>query len=129
MSSFARGRQQISLILRICIVKRKGNGRRPRCGVRLSRIDERATPGRPITDYVSPSSPIVVLDSGLGGLTVVRAIRQALPHDDVLYFGDPARLPYGSKSADTVTTFVRQIIRYLRPYEPKHVVIGCNTAT
>jgi glutamate racemase len=78
---------------------------------------------------VSPSSPIVVLDSGLGGLTVVRAIRQALPHDDVLYFGDTARLPYGSKSADTVTTFVRQIISYLRPYEPKHVVIGCNTAT
>jgi len=78
---------------------------------------------------VSPSSPIVVFDSGLGGLTVVRALRTALPQEDVLYFGDTARLPYGSKSNETVTTFVRQIIAYLRPYEPKHVVIGCNTAT
>jgi glutamate racemase len=78
---------------------------------------------------MSPSSPIVVMDSGLGGLTVVRAIRQALPHEDVLYFGDTARLPYGSKSPQTVTTFVRQIISFFRSYEPKHVVIGCNTAT
>jgi glutamate racemase len=78
---------------------------------------------------VSPSSPIVVLDSGLGGLTVVRAIRETLPQEDVLYFGDTARVPYGSKSAETVTQFVRQIIAYLRPHEPKHVVIGCNTAT
>jgi glutamate racemase len=78
---------------------------------------------------VSPSSPIVVLDSGLGGLTVVRAIREELPHEDVVYFGDTARLPYGGKSAETVTTFVRQIISFLRPHDPKHVVIACNTAT
>jgi glutamate racemase len=78
---------------------------------------------------VSPRSPIVVLDSGLGGLTVVRAVRAALPHEDLLYFGDTARVPYGGKSAETVTTFVRQIISFLRPHEPKHVVIGCNTAT
>jgi glutamate racemase len=78
---------------------------------------------------LSPESPIVVLDSGLGGLTVVRALRAALPYDDILYFGDTARLPYGSKSAATVTTFVRQIISYLRPHRPKHVVIACNTAT
>jgi glutamate racemase len=78
---------------------------------------------------VSPESPIVVLDSGLGGLTVVRALRAALPYDDILYFGDTARLPYGSKSAATVSRFVRQIITYLRPHRPKHVVIACNTAT
>jgi glutamate racemase len=78
---------------------------------------------------VSPSSPIVVMDSGLGGLTVVRALRAALPQEDVLYFGDTARVPYGSKSPETVTTFVRQIIQFFKPYEPKHVVIGCNTAT
>lgn len=78
---------------------------------------------------MSPSSPIVVLDSGLGGLTVVRALHAALPDEDVLYFGDTARLPYGTKTADTVSTFVRQIITYLRPYDPKHVVIACNTAT
>jgi glutamate racemase len=77
----------------------------------------------------SALSPIVVLDSGLGGLTVVRAIRQVLPAEDIVYFGDTARLPYGSKSAATVTNFVRQIITYLYPLDPKHVVIACNTAT
>jgi glutamate racemase len=78
---------------------------------------------------MSPDSPIVVLDSGLGGLTVVRALRAAMPGEDVLYFGDTARLPYGSKTASTVTTFVHQIISYLRPHDPRHVLIGCNTAT
>ena len=78
---------------------------------------------------MSPASPIVVLDSGLGGLTVVRALRSALPEEDIVYFGDTARLPYGSKTAATVTTFVRQIISFLRPLEPKHVVMACNTAT
>jgi glutamate racemase len=77
----------------------------------------------------SPTSPIVVLDSGLGGLTVVRALQNAMPGEDILYFGDTARVPYGSKSASTVTQFVRQIISYLLNYEPKHVVIACNTAT
>jgi glutamate racemase len=77
-----------------------------------------------------PSSrPIIVLDSGLGGLTVARAIRRALPQEDVLYFGDTARLPYGSKTADTVSTFVKQIVAYLLPFNPKHVVLACNTAT
>ncbi len=75
------------------------------------------------------SSPIVVLDSGLGGLTVVRALRRVLPGEDIVYFGDTARLPYGSKTAATVTGFVRQIIGYLEPLRPKHVVIACNTAT
>jgi glutamate racemase len=75
------------------------------------------------------NSPIVVLDSGLGGLTVARAIREVLPLEDIVYFGDSARVPYGAKSPETVTTFVRQIIAYTRPLKPKHVVIACNTAT
>jgi glutamate racemase len=62
-------------------------------------------------------------------LTVVKAIRNVLPHEQIIYFGDTARLPYGSKSGATVTEFVRQIIQYLRPYDAKHVVIACNTAT
>jgi glutamate racemase len=78
---------------------------------------------------MSPSSPIIVLDSGLGGLTVVGALRKVLPGEDIVYFGDTARLPYGSKTAATVTGFVQQIIAYLRPHDPKHVVIACNTAT
>ena len=75
------------------------------------------------------NAPIVVLDSGLGGLTVARAIRQELPHEHVVYFGDTARLPYGSKTGTAVSQFVRQIIGYLRPLNPKHVVLACNTAT
>src|SRR5947207_13387217 len=86
-------------------------------------------PGLLFTPPMPIQSPIVVLDSGLGGLTVVRALRQVLPHDDIVYFGDTARLPYGEKTAPTVTAFVRQIITYLRPFDAKHVVIACNTAT
>src|SRR2546430_1378788 len=78
----------------------------------------------------SPASrPIVVLDSGLGGLTVARALRDSLPLEDIVYFGDTARLAYGSKTAGTVTQFVNQIIHHLSPLNPKHVVIACNTAT
>jgi glutamate racemase len=74
-------------------------------------------------------APIVVLDSGLGGLTVVQAMHRAMPHERFVYFGDTARLPYGSKTAATVTLFVRQIIEFLQPLDPKHVVIACNTAS
>src|SRR5438105_8226956 len=77
----------------------------------------------------SPDAPIVILDSGLGGLTVVRAIHALLPAERIVYFGDTARLPYGSKTDSTVTRFVKQIIAHLLPHEPKHVVIACNTAT
>lgn len=77
----------------------------------------------------SNDAPIVVLDSGLGGLTVVQALHRALPHEQIVYFGDTARLPYGSKTAKVVTLFVRQIIDYLLPFRPKHVVIACNTAS
>jgi glutamate racemase len=77
----------------------------------------------------SASTPIAVVDSGLGGLTVAAALRQALPAEDLVYFGDTAHLPYGNKSADTVFGFIRQIIRFLLPMHPKHVVIACNTAT
>src|SRR3954454_22109248 len=86
------------------------------------------TPYAPFGSH-SPSTPIVVLDSGLGGLTVARALREVLPMEDVLYFGDTARLPYGSKAPATIQTFVKQIISYLRPLQPKHVIIACNTAT
>ena len=75
------------------------------------------------------SSPILVIDSGLGGLTVVHCLRKTLPHENLIYFGDTARVPYGAKTTATVTSFVRQIIACMRRYEPKHVVIACNTAT
>ena len=75
------------------------------------------------------ASPILILDSGLGGLTVAGAIRRAMPGEDLIYFGDTARVPYGCKSAGTVAGFVKQIVNFIQPYRPKHVVIACNTAT
>lgn len=73
--------------------------------------------------------PIFVLDSGLGGLTVVEALRRRLPAERIIYFGDTARLPYGSKTRQTVGAFVKQIIEWGLPFKPKHVVIACNTAS
>lgn len=78
---------------------------------------------------MTSTSPIAIIDSGLGGLTVARAVRRALPGEAIVYFGDTARLPYGNKTGETVMRFVAQIIAYLRRYDPKHVVLACNTAT
>jgi glutamate racemase len=78
---------------------------------------------------MSPESPIAILDSGIGGLAVAAALSARLPHEKILYFGDTARTPYGWKSARTVSGFVRQIVHYLRGYDPKHILIACNTAT
>ena len=72
-------------------------------------------------------NPIFVLDSGLGGLTVVKALLKRLPGERIVYFGDTARLPYGSKTSATVTSFIRQIIQFGSQFRPKRVVIACNT--
>ena len=74
-------------------------------------------------------APVAVVDSGLGGLTVVRQLRAALPGEHVVYLGDTARVPYGGKGAATVTGFLAQVVAFLRPMRPKHVVVACNTAT
>jgi glutamate racemase len=75
------------------------------------------------------SQPIAVFDSGLGGLTVVRALRQHLPHESVVYFGDTARVPYGNKSSPTVEQFAAQNCRFLLRFDPKLVIVACNTAS
>jgi len=72
---------------------------------------------------------IGVFDSGLGGLTVVRELRQRLPAEHVVYFGDTARVPYGSKSSQVVTLFARQISEFLLRFDPKLIVVACNTAS
>ena len=73
--------------------------------------------------------PIGVFDSGVGGLTVVNEIIKALPYEQLIYFGDTARVPYGAKSAETVTKFSRQIFRYLLSHNVKAIVIACSTAS
>lgn len=72
---------------------------------------------------------IAVFDSGIGGLTVVRALRSRLPHEDVVYFGDTARVPYGSKSQQTVLRFARENCEFLLRMNPKLIVAACNTAS
>jgi glutamate racemase len=74
-------------------------------------------------------APIGVFDSGLGGLTVARALRSLLPQETLVYFGDTARLPYGTKSASTVHRFTRQCLRFLMGMRPKLLVVACNTAS
>jgi glutamate racemase len=73
--------------------------------------------------------PIGVFDSGVGGLTVLRALTEHLPHEDFLYLGDTARLPYGTKSAETVARYSVRAAEALVQREIKALVVACNTAS
>jgi len=75
------------------------------------------------------TAAIGVFDSGLGGLTTVRAIQETLPHESVIYFGDTAHLPYGDKSPETLQGYTREITRFLIEQGVKTVVVACNTAS
>jgi glutamate racemase len=75
------------------------------------------------------ASPIGIFDSGMGGLTVVRALRAHLPYENFVYLGDTARLPYGTKSGDTVTRYAVQAARALIARDIKMLVVACNTAS
>ena len=72
---------------------------------------------------------IGVFDSGVGGLTVVREIARRLPGEDIVYFGDTARVPYGTKSPGTVLRFAREDLEFLRTRRVKIVVVACNTVS
>jgi glutamate racemase len=77
-----------------------------------------------------PARPrIGVFDSGVGGLTVLRALTRYVPNADYLYFGDTARLPYGTKSRETVAKYAIQAARYLESQHIEMLVVGCNTAS
>ena len=73
--------------------------------------------------------PIAFFDSGLGGLTSVQELHRLLPEEKVIYYGDTARTPYGSKSPDTIRRFATQIVDYLVSKDPKMIIIACNTVT
>lgn len=74
-------------------------------------------------------SPIGVFDSGLGGLTALRAIYHLMPHESLVYFGDTARVPYGSKSTETIVRYSLEILEFLKSKHVKTVVVACNTAS
>src|SRR5436190_15201019 len=73
--------------------------------------------------------PIGMFDSGVGGLTVLREVMKQLPHESTIYFGDTARVPYGSKSRDAIVRFSLEIGQFLLQEQVKMIVVACNTAS
>lgn len=82
-----------------------------------------------MSDKPKIEAPIGIFDSGLGGLTVVKAIRERMPSEDVIYYGDTAHVPYGSKSKETIVGFTNDAVRFFLDHSVKCIVIACNTAT
>lgn len=75
------------------------------------------------------AAPIGVFDSGVGGLTVLRELYRQLPHESVIYFGDTARLPYGTRSPEQILQFVREILTWMVQQGVKMVIMACNTSS
>ena len=73
--------------------------------------------------------PIGVFDSGLGGLTVVKEIMKLLPYEDIVYFGDTGRVPYGTKSNETIIKYARQDEKFLLSKDVKLIVAACGTVS
>ena len=82
-----------------------------------------------MTNLQENEKPIAVFDSGLGGLTVFREILRQLPDENLIYFGDTARVPYGSKSRETIIHYTEQILNFLRTKQVKAIVVACNTVS
>ncbi|MBX2974790.1 MAG: glutamate racemase [Ignavibacteriaceae bacterium] len=80
-------------------------------------------------ENLDSNKPIGVFDSGIGGLTVVRQLISVLPNEDIIYFGDTARVPYGSKSNATVIEYSIQNAKFLLEHKVKAIVVACNTAS
>lgn len=90
--------------------------------------------GNSVTEWSKQSgsvkeAPIGLFDSGVGGLTVLREIYRQLPHESIVYFGDTARLPYGTRSASEILQFVREIMTWMMQQEVKMVIMACNTSS
>ena len=74
-------------------------------------------------------SPIGVFDSGLGGLSTVRAIKKLLPNEDIVYFGDTGRVPYGTRSNETIESYTAQDIKFLQTFDCKMIAVACGTVS
>ncbi len=73
--------------------------------------------------------PIGVFDSGLGGLTAVKELMNLMPGEDIIYFGDTGRVPYGSRSKDTIIKYAREDAEFLKHFDPKAIVVACGTVS
>lgn len=82
-----------------------------------------------VSDVTKIRLPIGVFDSGVGGLTVLQEIYRQLPNESILYFGDTARLPYGTRSQDEIIQFVREILHWMVGRGVKLVIMACNTSS
>ena len=78
---------------------------------------------------MSSIAPIGAFDSGMGGLTVVKELMQQLPNEQIIYYGDTARVPYGDKSKETILTYARQIMNFLVEQGVKAIIVACNTVS
>ncbi|HCU57559.1 MAG TPA: glutamate racemase [Anaerolineaceae bacterium] len=78
---------------------------------------------------MNPQQPIGIFDSGVGGLSVLRAVRRELPCEDILYLGDQAHIPYGQRDKEQIREFSRAVTRYLLAQGAKLIVVACNTAS
>jgi len=79
--------------------------------------------------YCMKNAPIGIFDSGIGGLTIAYAIKEKLPNENIIYFGDTKHLPYGEKSSEAIQSFSKKIVRFLISKNCKAIVIACNSAS
>lgn len=99
-------------------------------GVRIEKMKNLAESfGRAINSPSNSSNPIGLFDSGVGGLTVLREMYRQLPNESLLYFGDTARLPYGTRSQSEIIQFVREILNWMVERRAKMVIMACNTSS
>lgn len=73
--------------------------------------------------------PVGIFDSGLGGLSTVRAMKELLPNEDIIYFGDTGRVPYGTRSNETIESYAKQDISFLKSFDCKMIVVACGTVS
>ncbi len=78
---------------------------------------------------ISENSPIGIFDSGLGGLTAVKELRKLLPHEDIIYFGDTGRVPYGTRGKNTIVQYAKQDIAFLLSQNVKCIIAACGTVS
>src|SRR5512145_2389926 len=84
---------------------------------------------RQIIMALEPSSPIGIFDSGVGGISVLRAIRQQMPEESIIYFGDQGHVPYGPRSMEQIQGFSEAVTRFLLAHNAKIIVVACNAAS
>jgi len=78
---------------------------------------------------MNKEAPIAIFDSGVGGLSVYREIEKLMPNENLIYFGDTARVPYGTRGPATIRRFVKSDLDFLFRFEPKHIIVACGTAS